>query len=246
MALKKWDSLPERMRTPEVKPYYDSLSRRRAGLALKRIFDLVMSVLLIIILSPAMLVIAVAVALDSPGGVFYRQRRVTTYGKEFRIFKFRTMRSDADRIGPAVTSGEDARITRVGKVLRGCRLDELPQLFNVFCGDMSFVGTRPEVAKFVDRYTPEMYATLLMPAGITSEASIRFKDEAQMFDGSGDPEADYVNILLPKKMVYNLASVMNFSLAAELRTMVRTVLAVAGKDYSPDAAADDSRKQDGK
>lgn len=246
MALKKWDSLPERMRTPEVKPYYDSLSRRRAGLALKRIFDLVMSVLLIIILSPAMLVIAVAVALDSPGGVFYRQRRVTTYGKEFRIFKFRTMRSDADRIGPAVTSGEDARITRVGKVLRGCRLDELPQLFNVFCGDMSFVGTRPEVAKFVDRYTPEMYATLLMPAGITSEASIRFKDEAQMFDGSGDPEADYVNILLPKKMVYNLASVMNFSPAAELRTMVRTVLAVAGKDYLPDAAADDSRKQDGK
>lgn len=246
MALKKWDSLPERMRTPEVKPYYDSLSRRRAGLALKRIFDLVMSVLLIIILSPAMLVIAVAVALDSPGGVFYRQRRVTTYGKEFRIFKFRTMRSDADRIGPAVTSGEDARITRVGKVLRGCRLDELPQLFNVFCGDMSFVGTRPEAAKFVDRYTPEMYATLLMPAGITSEASIRFKDEAQMFDGSGDPEADYVNILLPKKMVYNLASVMNFSPAAELRTMVRTVLAVAGKDYSPDAAADDSRKQDGK
>lgn len=246
MALKKWDSLPERMRTPEVKPYYDSLSRRRAGLALKRIFDLVMSVLLIIILSPAMLVIAVAVALDSPGGVFCRQRRVTTYGKEFRIFKFRTMRSDADRIGPAVTSGEDARITRVGKVLRGCRLDELPQLFNVFCGDMSFVGTRPEVAKFVDRYTPEMYATLLMPAGITSEASIRFKDEAQMFDGSGDPEADYVNILLPKKMVYNLASVMNFSPAAELRTMVRTVLAVAGKDYSPDAAADDSRKQDGK
>ena len=246
MALKKWDSLPERMRTPEVKPYYDSLSRRRAGLALKRIFDLVMSVLLIIILSPAMLVIAVAVALDSPGGVFYRQRRVTTYGKEFRIFKFRTMRSDADRIGPAVTSGEDARITRVGKVLRGCRLDELPQLFNVFCGDMSFVGTRPEVAKFVDRYTPEMYATLLMPAGITSEASIRFKDEAQMFDGSGDPEADYVNILLPKTMVYNLASVMNFSPAAELRTMVRTVLAVAGKDYSPDAAADDSRKQDGK
>ena len=193
-----------------------------------------------------MLVIAVAVALDSPGGVFYRQRRVTTYGKEFRIFKFRTMRSDADRIGPAVISGEDARITRVGKVLRGCRLDELPQLFNVFCGDMSFVGTRPEVAKFVDRYTPEMYATLLMPAGITSEASIRFKDEAQMFDGSGDPEADYVNILLPKKMVYNLASVMNFSPAAELRTMVRTVLAVAGKDYSPDAAADDSRKQDGK
>ena len=171
---------------------------------------------------------------------------MTTYGKEFRIFKFRTMRSDADRIGPAVTSGEDARITRVGKVLRGCRLDELPQLFNVFCGDMSFVGTRPEVAKFVDRYTPEMYATLLMPAGITSEASIRFKDEAQMFDGSGDPEADYVNILLPKKMVYNLASVMNFSPAAELRTMVRTVLAVAGKDYSPDAAADDSRKQDGK
>ena len=246
MALKKWDSLPERMRTPEVKPYYDSLSRRRAGLALKRIFDLIMSVLLIIILSPAMLVIAVAVALDSPGGVFYRHRRVTTYGKEFRIFKFRTMRSDADRIGPAVTSGEDARITRVGKVLRGCRLDELPQLFNVFCGDMSFVGTRPEVAKFVDRYTPEMYATLLMPAGITSEASIRFKDEAQMFDGSGDPEADYVNILLPKKMVYNLASVMNFSPAAELRTMVRTVLAVAGKDYSPDAAADDSRKQDGK
>ena len=105
-------------------------------------------------------------------------------------------------------------------------------LFNVLAGDMSFVGTRPEVPKFVARYTPEMYATLLMPAGITSEASIRFKDEASMFDGSDDPEEDYVNILLPAKMKYNLESVRNFSLVGDLKTMVRTVLAVAGKDYS--------------
>lgn len=219
----KWD--------PCLEEYEAILKKRRTSLIIKRIFDISAATVLAIILAVPMLLIAAAVAIDSPGGVFYRQERVTKNGKIFKIFKFRTMRADADKSGPAVTSGDDARITRVGRLLRGCRLDELPQLFNVIAGDMSFVGTRPEVPKFVEKYTPEMYATLLMPAGITSEASIRFKDEADMFDNSADPEADYLNILLPRKMEYNLASVKNFSLWGDLRTMVRTVLAVLGRNY---------------
>ncbi len=228
---------------PEVRVYWDALKKHRVGLVVKRIFDVTAALMLIILLAPLMIIIAAAVAIDSPGGVFYRQTRVTTFCREFRIIKFRTMRADADRVGPAVTSGDDGRITRVGRLLRGCRLDELPQLFNVLAGDMSFVGTRPEVPKFVARYTPEMYATLLMPAGITSEASIRFKDEAAMFDGSDNPEEDYVNILLPAKMKYNLESVRNFSIVGDIKTMVRTVLAVAGKDYSEHPAGEKKTEQ---
>lgn len=223
-VMMKWD--------PCLDEYIAILKKRRTSLIIKRIFDITAALALIVILALPMLLIAAAVAIDSPGGVFYRQARVTKNGRIFKIIKFRTMRADADRRGPAVTSGDDARITRVGRLLRGCRLDELPQLFNVVVGDMSFVGTRPEVPKFVEKYTPEMYATLLMPAGITSEASIRFKDEADMFDNSADPEADYLNILLPRKMEYNLASIKSFSLIGDLRTMVRTVLAVLGKDHS--------------
>lgn len=220
----KWD--------PCLEEYEAILKKKRPSLVIKRIFDVFAALILLIVLAVPMLLIAAAVAMDSPGGVFYRQERVTKNGRIFKMIKFRTMRADADKSGPAVTSGDDSRITRVGRLLRGCRLDELPQLFNVIAGDMSFVGTRPEVPKFVAKYTPEMYATLLMPAGITSEASIRFKDEADMFDNSADPEADYLNILLPRKMEYNLASVKNFSIWGDLRTMVRTVLAVAGRDYS--------------
>lgn len=243
MMLKRWEELPPRLRTPEVRPYFDILDRRRPALALKRAFDVSASLLLLVILSPLMLGTAVAVALDSPGGVLFRQPRVTAGGRIFRILKFRTMRSGAELAGPAVTCGGDRRITRVGRALRDLRLDELPQLVNVLRGEMTFVGSRPEIPGFVARYTPQMYATLLLPAGITSEASILFKDEGRLFDASADPEEDYVNILLPRKMEYNLEAIRNFSLAGEARTLLRTLLAVAGRDHSGRVRNDPAKRR---
>ena len=166
--LRKWEDLPDFMRTPEVRPYWEILNKKRGQLALKRAFDVTAGVALFLLLCPPMAVIAVVIKKDSEGPVFYRQERVTTYGKHFRIHKFRTMVSNADKIGTAVTVGNDNRITKVGAKLRGLRLDELPQLIDVIKGDMSFVGTRPEAVKYVEKYRPEYNATLLMPAGITS------------------------------------------------------------------------------
>ena len=178
---------------------------------------------LLVVLSPVLLVLAICIKLDSPGTVFFRQVRVTQYGREFRIFKFRTMVQNADRIGSQVTVSGDSRITRVGKVIRSCRLDEIGQLLNVLGGSMSFVGTRPEVPKYVARYTPEMMATLLLPAGVTSEASIRYKDEAELLDKAEDVDETYVQQVLPGKMAYNLESIRHFGLGQELLTMLRTV-----------------------
>ena len=175
--LRDWDDLPDFMRTEEVRPYYDNLKKHEKELYLKRAFDVVAASILLVILAPIMLVVAVWIKLDSPGPVFFRQTRITQYGKEFRIFKFRTMVNNADKMGSAVTVGNDSRITKVGTIIRNYRIDEFPQLFNVLSGDMSFVGARPEVRKYVEAYTNEMFATLLLPAGITNEASIRFKDE---------------------------------------------------------------------
>ncbi|MBQ3277515.1 MAG: sugar transferase [Oscillospiraceae bacterium] len=231
MIIKPWDELPEELRLPEIRPYYDALAAKRGGLAAKRALDVLLSSVMLAVLSVPMLGIAAAVKLDSPGTVFYRQERVTQYGRRFRIHKFRTMVSNADKIGSAVTVSNDARVTRVGKALRHVRLDELPQLLDVLAGDMSFVGTRPEVPKYVDRYTTEMRATLLMPAGITSEASIRYKDEDKLLDAAEDVDRVYVEQVLPGKMKYNLDSIRNFSLAGEITTMFRTLLAVTGKNY---------------
>ena len=166
--LKPWGQLPREFRTEAVRPYYEALCRKKAQLIIKRMFDLILSCVLIVLLSPVMLILAVAIKLDSPGTVMFRQVRVTQYGKEFRIFKFRTMVQNAQQLGTQVTVKGDSRITRMGHLLRKCRLDELPQLFNILLGEMSFVGTRPEVPKYVSRYTPEMMATLLLPAGVTS------------------------------------------------------------------------------
>ena len=174
--LKRWEDLPAFMQTPEVRPYWEALNRKRGQLALKRAFDLVVGLIVFILLLIPMAIIAVMVKLDSPGPVFYRQERVTTYGRHFKIHKFRTMVNNADKIGTAVTVDGDSRITKVGSKLRGHRLDEFPQIIDVILGDMSFVGTRPEAVKYVDQYKPEFNATLLMPAGITSEASIRYKE----------------------------------------------------------------------
>ena len=229
MILKKWEELPEQLRTDAVRPYYDLLVRRRGSLLLKRCFDVIVSSLMLVALSPVFLILAVAIKCDSPGPVFYRQVRVTQYGKEFRIFKFRSMVQGADRRGSLVTVSGDSRITRVGSFIRRCRLDELCQLIDVFRGTMTFVGTRPEVPKYVAAYTPEMMATLLLPAGITSEASILYKDEADLLDAATDVDAVYIHEVLPGKMKYNLEEMKNFSFLSDIKTMFRTVFAVLGK-----------------
>lgn len=231
MILRKWEDLPDFMRTDEVRPYYEVLKKKRLSLVLKRAMDLVGGLILLIILSIPMAVIAVMIKLDSEGPVFYRQERITTYGKHFRIHKFRTMVSNADKIGTAVTVGNDSRITRIGAKLRGCRLDELPQVLDLISGNMSFVGTRPEAVKYVEKYKPEYMATLLLPAGITSEASIRYKDEAELLENAVDVDRVYVEEVLLGKMKFNLQSIMEFSFIGEIATMFRTVFAVLGKEY---------------
>lgn len=224
--LKKWEELPKYMRTEAVRPYYESLSRKKFSLWIKRVFDVTVASVMLVLLSPVLLVLAFLIAKDSKGGVFYRQERVTQYGRKFRIFKFRTMVANADKIGTQVTVQNDNRITKIGEKLRKCRLDELPQLFNIILGDMSFVGTRPESTHYVKCYTPEMYATLLLPAGVTSEASIRYKDEAELLDQADNVDEVYVKEVLPGKMRYNLEEIRKFSWWREIGTMVRTVVAV--------------------
>ncbi len=226
MILRSWDKLPEYMRNDKVRPYYELLKKRTGSLIMKRIFDIVMSLLLLMILSPVFLVVSIWIKLDSKGPVFFRQVRVTTYGKQFRIFKFRTMCENAEKKGSLVTVGNDSRITKVGEKIRHCRLDEIPQLLNVLAGDMTFVGTRPEVVKYVNAYSDEMYATLLLPAGITSVASIQYKDEDEILSKAEDPDDAYIHEVLPDKMKYNLASIENFSFWNEINTMANTLKAV--------------------
>ena len=229
--MKKWEQLPEQFRTDAVRPYYEHLKKKQASLILKRIFDIFVSAVMLIILSPAFLVLAVAIKIDSPGPVFFRQERVTQYGKHFRIFKFRSMVNNADKIGTQVTVGNDSRITRMGKLIRKCRLDELCQLIDVFRGTMTFVGTRPEVPKYVAAYTPEMQATLLLPAGVTSLASIMYKDEDELLAGAEDVEKTYTQQVLPDKMRYNLEAIEKFSFWGDIKLMFMTVFAILGKDY---------------
>ena len=230
--LKKWDDLPEFMRVSAVKPYWEVLNKKRGQLLIKRLFDMIVAFILLILLLIPMLIIAIWIKVDSRGPVFYRQERVTKYGRHFRIHKFRTMVSNAEKIGTAVTVGRDPRITRVGNKLRRVRLDELPQVIDVLQGTMSFVGTRPEAVKYVEKYQPEYNATLLLPAGITSECSIRYKDESILLDNALDVDKVYVGQVLPEKMKWNLKSIKEFSLGSELVTMVRTIGAVLGKEQT--------------
>ena len=224
--MRKWEDLPRFMQYPEVREYYDILSKKRLSMILKRTFDIVAGTGVLMVTAIPMLIIAIKVATESPGGVFYRQERVTTYGKKFRIHKFRTMVANADQMGSAVTVSGDSRITPTGEILRKYRLDELPQVFDVLSGNMSFVGTRPEATKYVKKYTKKMRATLLLPAGITSEASIHYKDEAELLDAADDVDKVYVEQILPEKMKYNLESLRQFSFLGDIATMVKTVFAV--------------------
>ena len=223
-------NIDKRFETDIVKKYREEIEKRSVSLFLKLFLDKVLALVLLIPLSPIILAIAIWIKLDSEGPVFYRQERITTYGRPFRIFKFRTMVKDADKLGAVVTEHNDPRISRAGDKLRKVRLDELPQLFNVLLGDMSFVGVRPEVAKYVNRYTDEMNATLLLPAGITSPASIEYKDEDEViekFKGSGRSIDDiYIEEVLPDKMKYNLEYIKNFSIINDIKIMIQTALAV--------------------
>lgn len=228
MFIRSWEQLPQNMQKEPVKEYYKQLSKKRFSLILKRLFDLFASMILLIILSPVFVFLAIWIKLDSPGPVFYRQERITQYGRVFRIYKFRTMVSNADQIGSLVTVGNDARITKVGAKIRKCRLDEIPQLINIFIGDMSFVGTRPEVQKYVDAYSEEMMATLLLPAGVTSLASITYKDEdeilSRMVDEDHSVDEVYIKKVLPEKMKYNLEYLKEFNIVKDLILCIKTIL----------------------
>lgn len=241
MRLVKWDKLPADMQTEEVREYYDVLRKKRFSLFWKRIFDIFVSAIMLIILSPLFLILAIAIKTDSKGPVFYRQERVTQYGKPFRIFKFRSMVQNADK-GSQVTVDHDSRVTKVGKFIRKFRLDEICQLIDIFRGTMTFVGTRPEVPKYVNEYTPEMKATLLLPAGVTSLASIYYKDEAELLSGAEDTDKTYVEKILPAKMYYNLKEIKNYGFWRDIKTMFMTVFAVLGKNYEGDCVATEDEK----
>lgn len=226
MILKNWEELPKELQTEEVRPYYEVLKKKRLSLILKRIFDIVVSLVMLIILLPVFILLGIAIKVDSSGPIFFRQERITQYGRKFKIFKFRTMVNNAEKLGAQVTVGNDSRITKVGSFIRGCRLDEISQLLNILTGDMTFVGTRPEVKKYVDHYTNEMMATLLLPAGVTSFASIYYKDEAELLEKSNNPDKTYIREILPEKMKYNLQSIKKFNFLEDIKIMFMTVLAV--------------------
>ena len=223
--MRAFDKLPAQFQNDSVKAYYDILSKRQGSIIVKRIFDIIVSLILLVFLIIPIAVIGICIKVNSPGPVFFKQKRVTTYGRVFEIYKFRTMVVNAESLGSKVTTKNDSRITSIGKTLRKYRLDELPQIFNVIGGTMSFVGTRPEVEKYVDMYEDEYYATLLLPAGITSLTSIKFKDEDNLL-ASADPEKvdeTYVNVVLPKKMEYNLQYIKNFGFWYDIKIMLKTV-----------------------
>jgi len=232
--LKKWEKLPPEMQTEEVRKYYDILKKKQFSLFLKRVFDIVVSFLMLAVLFSFFILLAIAIKIDSRGPVFFRQERITQYGKKFRIFKFRSMVADAHKKGAQVTVKGDVRITRMGKIIRKCRLDEVSQLIDVLRGKMTFVGTRPEVEKYVKEYTPEMMATLLLPAGVTSECSILYKDEDLLLAGVEDVDKAYVEEVLPEKMYYNLKSIENFGFKHDIKVMFMTVFAMLGKEYRGD------------
>ena len=202
------------------------LEKRKPQLIAKRAMDIVISGGALAVLWPAMLVVAAAIKIDDPGPVFYRQVRVGRGGKEFRIFKFRTMVVDADKKGLQITVGRDNRITRMGAFLRKTKLDELAQLLNVFIGDMSFVGPRPEVPKYVNLYTPYQRQVLLVRPGITDYASIAYRNENDLLAGTDDPERMYIETIMPDKIELNMKYLREISPIADLKLIFGTIWAV--------------------
>ena len=226
MILRNWEDLPKEMKNEQVRPYYDYLAQQKMTLAMKFLLDKIFAAILLLILSPIFFAIAIWIKMDSPGEIFFRQERVTRYGEKFRIYKFRTMVKNAESLGSQVTTNADMRVTKVGKKIRACRLDEIPQLLNILKGEMSFVGTRPEVPRYVKHYTAEMYATLLLPAGVTSEASIEYKDEERLLFEAENADEVYINTVLPKKMRWNYKGINKQGVIADIKIMLRTVVSV--------------------
>ena len=231
MLIKKWEKLPKELQIEEVRPYWETLRKKNFSLFWKRIFDIFVSGIALLILLPFFLILSLAIVIDSRGGVFYRQERVTQYGKHFRIFKFRSMVTGADKKGMLVTVNNDARVTRVGKFIRKFKIDEISQLIDIFRGTMTFIGTRPEVPKYVDQYKPEYLATLLLPAGVSSMASIMFKDENEMLEKAENTEETYINEILPIKMKWNLFDLKKYGFWKDIKLCFMTVFAVFGKKY---------------
>jgi lipopolysaccharide/colanic/teichoic acid biosynthesis glycosyltransferase len=221
-----YENLPKSMKNEYTKQYVDLLNNSKFSLCVKRVFDVVVSFIILLLLSPFFLILAAAIKIDSKGPVFYRQIRVGRYNKDFKIFKFRTMVQDADKIGLPLTVGDDPRVTRVGHLIRKLRLDEFSQLLNVLNGTMSLVGPRPEVRKYVDAYTDEYMATLLIRPGITATSSIAFKDEDKILNSADNAEEVYVEKILPPKMKYNLEYMKNITLLNDIKIMFQTVGAV--------------------
>lgn len=226
MILCKWEDLPPEMQNEQVRPYYDYLAKKKMTLAIKFLLDKILAVILLVILSPVFIVVAIWIKCDSTGDVFFRQERVTRYGKKFLIYKFRTMVKNAEKLGSQVTTNADMRVTKVGKKIRACRLDEIPQLINILKGEMSFVGTRPEVPRYVEHYAEEMYATLLLPAGVTSEASIEYKDEERLLSEAENADEVYITKILPDKMSWNYSGLCKQGLVEDIKIMLRTMGAV--------------------
>ncbi|TYZ24502.1 sugar transferase [Selenomonas ruminis] len=226
MILRKWEDLPAEMKNEQVRPYYEYLAKYKMTLAMKFLLDKILAAILLLVLSPVFFTVAIWIKTDSPGEVFFRQERVTRYGKKFRIYKFRTMVKNAEALGSQVTTNADMRVTKVGKKIRACRLDEIPQLINILKGEMSFVGTRPEVPRYVKHYTEEMYATLLLPAGVTSEASIEYKDEERLLAEADDADEVYITKVLPEKMRWNYSSIGKQGIWEDFKIILRTLGAV--------------------
>ncbi|MGN1081070.1 MAG: sugar transferase [Acutalibacteraceae bacterium] len=215
--------MPKNMQNEAVRPYFEALNKRRGTLVLKRFFDLLIAFAVLIILSPIIVISAVLVKCTSRGPVFYLQERIGALGKPFKIIKFRTMVVDADKGSQVTVGDDDPRITKFGSFLRLTRIDEFPQLINVLKGDMGMVGTRPEVKHYVDYYTDEMTATLLIRPGMVSSASIAFRWENDMLAGAEDSERKYIDEILPAKMKYNLEYTKNVTIGKDVIVLLRTV-----------------------
>lgn len=227
MSVKQWQKLPAHMQNEAVKPYFDILAKKNITLFFKRFFEIIIAVIILLIISPILIIAGIAVAVTSKGPVFYLQERVGRYGKPFKIIKFRTMVVNADKLGAQITVGErDPRITRVGHILRITRIDEFPQMINILKGDMSLIGTRPEVQRYVDEYTDEMMATLLLRPGATGAASVKFSKENDMLKDKENPEEYYIKTILPEKMALNLDYTKNISIGYDFKIIGQTFACV--------------------
>lgn len=231
MFFKKWDELPEWLKTDAVRPYYEHLRKKRFSIALIKICDFLLAALLLLALSPLLLAVACVIKCAEPHDkILFLQKRVTQYGREFLICKFRTMKTAKKGTnGTELTVQNDHRVTKAGVFLRKFRLDELPQLFNILKGDMAFIGARPEVPRYTASYSAEMCATLLLPAGVSSTASIAFKDEALLLQSAGDAEETYTKKILPAKMRYNLEDIMGYGVLHNIKIIAKTIAAVLEK-----------------